>query len=63
MQQIDNYIKAEFYMATYRAQMKLLISKLRYAQMHVRLDIYGLKNSKDAVKRIAKQMRELQKEK
>ena len=50
-------------MATYRARMKLLVSELRFAQMHVRLDIYGLKNSKDAVKRIAKQMRNLQKEK
>jgi hypothetical protein len=43
--------------------MKKLIEDLRFAQMHVRLDMYGLKNSKDAVKRIAKQMRILQKEK
>jgi len=50
-------------MATYRARMKLLVEKLRFAQMHVRLDIYGLKNSKDSVKRIAKEMRILQKEK
>jgi hypothetical protein len=50
-------------MLTYRTRMKKLIEDLRYAQMHVRLDIYGLKNSRDAVKRIAKQMRKLQEEK
>lgn len=42
--------------------MKKLIEKLRFAQMQTRLDIYGLNNSKESVKRIAKQMRELQKE-
>jgi hypothetical protein len=45
--------------ATYRARMKILVGRLRFAQMHTRLDIYGLINSKKAVKEIARQMREL----
>lgn len=50
-------------MTTYRARMKLLIEDLRFAQMHVRLDIASLKRSKDAVKRTAEKMKKLQKEK
>jgi hypothetical protein len=42
---------------TPKARMKKLIVNLRYAQMHVRLDLYALKNSKEEVKRIAKEMR------
>jgi hypothetical protein len=42
--------------------MKKLVEKLRFAQMQTRLALYGLHNSKESVKRIAKQMRELQKE-
>jgi hypothetical protein len=49
-------------MATYYARMKLLIEKLRYAQMHVRLDLYGLRLSKQEVNKVAKEMRKLQKE-
>lgn len=47
---------------TPRARMKKLVINLRYAQMHVRLDLYGLKNSKEEVRRVAKEMRNLQKE-
>jgi cell division protein FtsB len=47
---------------TPRARMKKLVSNLRYAQMHVRLDLYGLKNSKEEVRRISKQMIIVQKE-
>ena len=49
-------------MATYRAQMKLLIERLRFAQMHVRLDIASLKRSMEEATRVAKKMRRLQKE-
>jgi hypothetical protein len=47
---------------TPRARMKKLIIELRYAQMHVRLDLYALKNSREAITRIANEMREVQKE-
>ena len=50
-------------MATLRAQMKILTGKLRFAQMHVRLDLNSLQRSKDEVNRIAKEMRKLQREK
>lgn len=47
---------------TPRARMKKLVSNLRYAQMCVRREIYGLNNSKEMVKQIVKEMRILQKE-
>jgi recombinational DNA repair protein (RecF pathway) len=48
---------------TNRAQMKVLVEKLRFAQMHVRLDLNSLKRSKEEVSRVAKEMRKLQREK
>jgi hypothetical protein len=47
---------------TYQAELKALRLKLRYAQMWTRMDIQSLARSKDQVRRIAKQMRDLQKE-
>ena len=49
-------------MLTKRAQMKILVEKLRFAQLHVRLDLSSLRRSKEEVNRVAKEMRKLQKE-
>jgi len=48
---------------TYRTKMKKLILDLRYAQMRVRMELHGIERSKEAVIRIAQQMKQLQKEK
>ena len=42
--------------------MKILVERLRFAQMHVRLDLCSLQRSKDEVNRVAKEMRKLQNE-
>lgn len=50
-------------MPTYKAQMKLLIADLRFAQMQYRMAISSVKSARKMVHRIADKMKKLQREK